>query len=66
MRDYGRLDYVLANAGVPEIEDIFRDTFNKVTGKLQEPKYSVVAINLTSVLSSTSNFVSAPSLLSEH
>lgn len=59
MRDYGRLDYVLANAGVPEIEDIFHDTFNEVTGKLQEPKYSVVAINLTSVLASTSTSVPA-------
>lgn len=61
LKDYGRLDYVLANAGVPEIEDIFHETFDQATGKLQEPKYSVLSINLTSVLSSMWNIENSAS-----
>lgn len=59
IKKYGRLDYVLANAGVPEIEDIFHDIFDEMTGKLQEPKHSVVAINLTTVLASTLKLIIA-------
>lgn len=50
--NFGRIDIVLANAGVPEIEEIFEDKIDKATGKLLEPKYIVLDIDLKAVFSS--------------
>ena len=47
-----RIDYVVVNAGVPEIEDIFADVVDAATGKLQEPAYTVLNIDLKGVLAS--------------
>ena len=52
IRTYGRVDIVIANAGVPEIEDIFEDKFDPGSGKLEEPTYVGVDINLKSVMAS--------------
>lgn len=51
VKEFGRIDIVLANAGVPEIEDFFADTF-EANGDLQEPKYIVLDIDLKGVLAS--------------
>jgi len=50
--NFGRIDIVLANAGVPEIEEIFEDKIDKATGKLLEPKYIVLDIDLKAIFSS--------------
>lgn len=42
---YGRIDIAFLNAGVAEIEDVFLDKFDD-NGRLQEPKYTVLAVNL--------------------
>ncbi|EJU00137.1 short chain dehydrogenase/ reductase [Dacryopinax primogenitus] len=47
--DHGRIDIVLPNAGVGEIEDMFADTLD-ADGKLERPKYKVLDINLGGVL----------------
>jgi len=47
--EQGRIDVVLANAGVGEIEDMFADKFDEA-GKLLRPKYPVLAINLMGVV----------------
>ncbi|KAL5346199.1 hypothetical protein ACLOAV_008465 [Pseudogymnoascus australis] len=49
VKEFGIIDIVLANAGVPEIEDFFADTF-EANGDLQEPKYIVLDVNLKGVL----------------
>jgi NAD(P)-dependent dehydrogenase (short-subunit alcohol dehydrogenase family) len=49
--EYGRVDIALANAGVPEIEDIFEDRVDS-EGRLKEPKYIVLEIDLKGVLAS--------------
>ncbi|KAJ9502161.1 hypothetical protein H2202_002225 [Exophiala xenobiotica] len=50
IREFGRLDIVLANAGVAEVEDIFADTIDEATGNLKEPKYIGLDINLKGVM----------------
>lgn len=50
--NFGRIDIVLANAGVPEIEQVFDDKVDKDTGRLLEPKYIVLDIDLKAVFSS--------------
>lgn len=47
---YGRIDIVFANAGVNEREDIFLDQYDS-EGRLKEPSYQVLNVNLKSVLS---------------
>ncbi|KZO92810.1 NAD(P)-binding protein [Calocera viscosa TUFC12733] len=47
--EQGRVDILLANAGVGEVEDMFKDSFD-ASGKLLRPKYPVLAINLMGVV----------------
>lgn len=42
---HGRIDIAFLNAGVAEIEDVFVDQVDD-NGRLKEPKYSVLAVNL--------------------
>jgi NAD(P)-dependent dehydrogenase (short-subunit alcohol dehydrogenase family) len=42
---YGHIDIVFLNAGVGEIENVFMDKLDE-KGRLKEPEYSVLAINL--------------------
>lgn len=52
IRAYNKIDIVIANAGVPEIEDIFMDNLDPLSGKLQEPTYVGLEINLKSYMAS--------------
>lgn len=45
----GRVDMVFANAGVSEERNYFEDTFDE-NGRLQEPRYAVLDVNLRAVL----------------
>ncbi|KIX96495.1 uncharacterized protein Z520_07761 [Fonsecaea multimorphosa CBS 102226] len=45
VKTHGRIDIAFLNAGVAEIEDVFVDRLDD-NGRLQEPKYSVLAVNL--------------------
>ncbi len=45
VKTYGRIDIAFLNAGVAEIENVFVDQFDD-GGRLKEPKYSVLAVNL--------------------
>ncbi len=48
---HGRIDIVLANAGVDEVlEDVFADTLDPATGQLQAPTLIVLDIDLRGVL----------------
>ncbi|KAG4431542.1 hypothetical protein IFR05_012977 [Cadophora sp. M221] len=47
---FGRLDIVIANAGIPEIEDLFENSVDPTTGQLLEPKYIVLDVNMRGVL----------------
>lgn len=49
-QDHGRVDTVIANAGIAEVEDLFLDEFDEATGALREPKHTVVAVNLIGVM----------------
>lgn len=51
VKQFGRVDITIANAGVPEIEDIFDERAGE-DGKLMEPQYIVLDINLKAILSS--------------
>ncbi len=53
VKEFGHIDIALANAGVPEIEDIFEERFD-AEGRLKEPKYIVLDIDLKGVLASKS------------
>ncbi|OQV02315.1 hypothetical protein CLAIMM_07533 [Cladophialophora immunda] len=44
-KTYGRIDIAFLNAGVGEIEDVFLDQCDD-QGRLKEPQYSVLAVNL--------------------
>ncbi|KAL1903161.1 hypothetical protein Sste5346_000446 [Sporothrix stenoceras] len=51
---YGRVDLVFANAGIDEVvEDVFVDTIDEATGKLQEPKLLVLDVTLRGVILTT-------------
>jgi len=52
VREFSQIDIVLANAGIPELEDIFTSTVDAETGKLLKPKYRVLDIDLKGVLAS--------------
>ena len=52
VHEYGRIDIAFLNAGVGEIEDVFVDHFDE-EGKLLEPKYSVLQVNLIAVINGT-------------
>jgi len=57
-QDHGRVDTVIANAGIAEVEDLFVDEFDEVTGALREPKHTVVAVNLIGVMNTVKMAVS--------
>jgi len=57
-QDHGRVDTVIANAGIAEVEDLFVDDFDELTGALREPKHTVVAVNLIGVLNTVKIAVS--------
>jgi hypothetical protein len=42
---YGRVDVLIANARLGEVEDIFLNTLDNA-GKLKQPKYTVLDVNL--------------------
>jgi short-subunit dehydrogenase len=46
---HNRIDILLANAGVGEVEDFFLDELDE-QGLLKEPKYTVLDVNLKGVL----------------
>ncbi|CAH0025084.1 unnamed protein product [Clonostachys rhizophaga] len=50
VRLHGSLDVVVANAGIGEVEDVFFDAVDEFTGELQEPKLSVIDVNLKGVI----------------
>ena len=52
--EYGRLDIVVANAGVVEIVNFFAEEMDADSGKLREPDYTVLDINLKGLLASMS------------
>ncbi|KKY20357.1 putative short-chain dehydrogenase reductase sdr [Diplodia seriata] len=52
VEQHGRIDHVFANAGVAPRTTLLEDKLDS-NGKLQEPDYSVIDINLKSVLSTT-------------
>jgi NAD(P)-dependent dehydrogenase (short-subunit alcohol dehydrogenase family) len=52
IRNYGTVDVVVANAGIPEVEDIFEDKFDE-KGRLLPPKHLVNEVNLKGVFNST-------------
>jgi NAD(P)-dependent dehydrogenase (short-subunit alcohol dehydrogenase family) len=47
--DIGRIDYVFANAGVTESTNYFSENFDG-DGKLEEPTYDVLSVNLRATL----------------
>ncbi|KZT39259.1 NAD(P)-binding protein [Sistotremastrum suecicum HHB10207 ss-3] len=49
---HNRIDILVANAGVGEVEDLFLDEFDESTGELQEPKHTVLSVNLLGVINS--------------
>jgi NAD(P)-dependent dehydrogenase (short-subunit alcohol dehydrogenase family) len=51
---FGRLDFVIANAGTMEYEPVLEDTFDS-EGELEEPRdaYRVIDVNLKGSLNST-------------
>jgi len=49
---YGRIDIVFANAGIREKGDMFLDQYDD-EGRLKEPSYEVLDINLRAVLNTT-------------
>lgn len=49
---HSRIDIVVVNAGVSEMEDIFMDTFDVTTGVLEGPKFQTLDVNLKGGLSS--------------
>lgn len=49
-QEHGRIDTVIANAGIAEVEDLFVDEFDEATGALREPKHTVIAVNLIGVI----------------
>lgn len=46
---FGRVDILVANAGVSELEDIFADEYDD-EGRLKQPRYKTVDINLKGVM----------------
>ena len=46
---HGRVDALVANAGVGELEDLFLDEFDS-TGTLKEPSHVVIEVNLKGVI----------------
>jgi NAD(P)-dependent dehydrogenase (short-subunit alcohol dehydrogenase family) len=49
---FGHIDIAFLNAGVGEIENVFVDEFNE-HGRLKEPVYKVLAVNLMAPLNGT-------------
>lgn len=49
---FGHIDIVFLNAGIYEIEDLFVDKFDE-KGRLREPEYSVLKINLLAQIAGT-------------
>ncbi|KAM5353730.1 hypothetical protein ACJ41O_000380 [Fusarium nematophilum] len=47
---HGSVDVVVANAGIGEVEDIFLDDVDEVTGDLRQPNHSVLEVNLKGVM----------------
>jgi NAD(P)-dependent dehydrogenase (short-subunit alcohol dehydrogenase family) len=50
--EFGRLDIVVANAGVVETVNFFAEEIDPESGKLREPNYTVLDINLKGLLAS--------------
>lgn len=46
---HGRVDALIANAGVGEVEDFFLDTLD-ATGKLKQPRHTVLDVNLSGAM----------------
>lgn len=50
---FGQIDIVFLNAGIYETEPIFVDQFDEESGRLKEPDYTVLKVNLIAQVAGT-------------